>query len=82
MMWTKKAMMADGMTPRLKMKSSCRDRSSNGSTFLLLNRVVKKREHRDKPKQNKKRGVKPKRLMRNIPKVGARAKEILKDRKK
>jgi hypothetical protein len=80
MKWAKKDMREDGRASRFRKDSSCLDRSSNGSTCLVPNRVVKRREQRDNPKQNRKRRVKLKLLIRNIPKEGDRAKEILKAR--
>jgi hypothetical protein len=50
-----------------------------GLVFKL--RVIK-RAHNDKPRQTRKRKLKLKRLMRNIPREGMRAKEILGARKK
>ena len=53
-----------------------------GLTSLLLNLLEMNREHRDRPIQTEKRIVKLEWLMRNIPNGGAKAMEILKDRKK
>jgi len=56
--------------------------SSGGATGLLSNLMVIKRAHKDKLRQVRKRKVKLKRLMRDIPREGRRAKEILGARKK
>ena len=53
---------------------------SNGLTFLFPNFVVINSEHNDRPVQTKKRMVKLKWLIRNIPKEGAKAKDRLKAR--
>jgi hypothetical protein len=58
------------------------DESIMGLTSLLLNLLEMNREHRDRPIQTEKRIVKLEWLMRNIPSGGAKAMEILKDRKK
>ena len=58
------------------------EESFNGMTSLLLNKVVMKSEHKDKPEQTKKRRVKLKWLIRNIPRGGAKAPEIVEARLK
>jgi hypothetical protein len=60
----------------------CDEECSMGAMGLFLNWVVISREHNDKPRQTRKRKVNPKRLIRNIPTEGTRAKEILGARKK
>ena len=73
----KKLMIDGGSAFQLRKKPSSMGESSNGTTCLLPNLLVINREHNDIPKQTKKRRVKLKWLIRNIPKEGARAKEKL-----
>jgi hypothetical protein len=73
-------MIAGGMVSRLKKGSSCLEESAAGSICLFLSRVVRKSEPRDIPRQTKKRRLKLKALMKNIPKAGAKAKDMLKAR--
>jgi hypothetical protein len=56
--------------------------SSGEAMGLLFNLMVIRRAHNDKLRQVKKRKVKLKRLMRNMPREGRRAKEIFGARKK
>ncbi len=53
-----------------------------GETSVFSNWLVMAREHKEKAKQAKKRTVKLKWLIKNIPKEGTRAREILGDNKK
>ena len=76
----KKPMMDGGRAFRLSKKPSSMGESFNGATCLLPNLVEMNREHNDRPKQTKKRRVKLKWLIRNIPRGGAKAPETLKAR--
>ena len=78
----KKPRMDGGRAFRLRMKPFSMEECPNGATCLLPNRIVINSEHNDRPKQTKKRRVKLKWLIRNIPRGGARALEIVKDRMK
>ena len=66
----------------VKNELSSIDESTMGLTSLLLNLQEIKSEPKDRKTQTKKRVVKPKWLIRNIPNGGAKTMEILKDRKK
>ena len=70
-------MIDDGRAFRLSKKPSSVEESSNAETDRFPNLFVVNREHNDRPKQIKKRRVKLKWLIINIPKVGDMAKEIL-----
>jgi hypothetical protein len=73
----------DGGTAfRLRSMAFCGEGSSGGAMGLVLKLRVIKRAHNDKLRHVKKRNVKLKRLIRNIPREGTRAKEILGARKK
>jgi hypothetical protein len=76
----KKAIMDDGRPFRLRKKPSSIQEPCNGVPCFLPNLLVMKSEHNDRPVQSKKRWVKLKWLIRNIPKGGAKAPEILKAR--
>jgi hypothetical protein len=71
-----------GMAFQLRSMPFCGEESSRGATGLLFNLKVIRRAHNDKLRQVRKRKLKLKRLMRNIPREGRRAKEILGARKK
>ena len=64
-------MMDGGRAFRLRKKPSSMEESCNGATCLLPNLLVMNSEHNDRPKQTKKRKVKLKWLIRNIPREGA-----------
>jgi hypothetical protein len=81
MMKLKKLRVEGGSAFQLKIPL-CDEECSTGAMGLLLNWVVISREHNDKPRQTRKRKVKPKRLIRTIPSEGIRAKEIFGARKK
>ena len=70
-------MIEDGRAFRLSKNPSSLAESSNGETCRFPNLLVMNREHNDKPKQIKKRKVKLKWLIINIPKEGDMAKDIL-----
>jgi hypothetical protein len=78
----KKFKMEGGMAFRLRSTPSFGEGFSVGGMGLPFNLRVIRRPHNDRLKQVRKRKVKLKRLMRNIPREGARAKEILGARKK
>ena len=78
----KKLMIEGGRAFRLKKKLSSIEESSDGETCLFPNLLVMNKAHSDRPEQTKKRMVKLNWLIRNIPRGGPRAKEILKPRKK
>ncbi len=61
----------------LSKKPSSRTDFSGSVTCRVPNLLVMKSEHKDRPIQVKKREVKPKLLIRNIPKGGAKALETL-----
>ena len=67
----------DGRAFRLSKNPSSVEESSNGETCRFPNLLATSREHNDKPKQIRKRKVKLKWLIINIPKIGEMAKEIL-----
>ena len=73
----KKPMIDGGSAFRLNKKPSSTNDFSNKVTCRLLNLLVMKSEHNDRPIQTKKRKVKPKLLIRNIPRGGAKALETL-----
>ena len=75
----KKAIRDGGRAFRLRKKPSSIEECNEVPCFLP-NLLVMKSEHNDRPVQNKKRRVKLKWLIRNIPKGGAKAPEILKAR--
>ena len=58
------------------------DESTEGALSLFPNLTHMNKEHRDSAVQTQKRRVKPKWLISNIPNGGAKAREILKERKK
>jgi hypothetical protein len=58
------------------------EESSDGATCLFPNLLIKKKEPKDRPRQTRNRVVKSKRLIRNIPREGPRAKEIFRARRK
>jgi len=62
---------------RLRMKPSSMEESFSGATCLLPSRIVINSEHNDRPEQTEKRRVKLKWLIRNIPRGGAKAPEML-----
>jgi hypothetical protein len=72
--------MDGGRAFRLSKKLTSVEKSCKGATCLLPNRLVINNEHKDRPEQTKNRRVKLKWLIRNIPRGGARALEIVKDR--
>ncbi|OGQ13303.1 MAG: hypothetical protein A2026_15075 [Deltaproteobacteria bacterium RBG_19FT_COMBO_46_12] len=74
--------MAGGRAFRERKERSSVSGASGAFSPLFFNRVEKKREHRERAAQTRKRKVKLKRLIRNIPKEGASAKAKLKERKK
>ena len=78
----KQPMMEGRKALRLKKNSSFVGASCNGTTCLFPSLRVIKSEDMDNPKQTRKRRMKLKRLMRNIPKDGARALATLNDRMK
>ena len=67
---------------RLRKKFSSMEESCSGATCLLANLFVMKSEHKDRPKQTRKRRVKLKWLIRSIPREGAKAPDKLKVRRK
>ena len=73
----KKLMIDGGRAFRLRKKLSSIEESSNGATCLFPNLLVMNRVHSDRPEETKNRKVKLKWLMRNIPREGPRANEIL-----
>ena len=78
-----KKLTIDGRTAsRLRIIPFFGEESSRGPRGLLFNLLVIKRAHNDKLRQVRKRKVKLKRLMRNIPREGMSAKEILGPREK
>jgi hypothetical protein len=78
-----KELMTDGGRAfRLRMGSSFLEGFTKGVMGLLPNRLVMTSEHNDKPEQTKKRKVKLKWLIRNIPKGGAKAPEMVEARVK
>jgi hypothetical protein len=73
----------DGGTAfRLRSTPFCGEGSSRGAMALVFIVSVIKKAHNDKPRQVRKRKVKLNRWIRNIPREGVRAKEILGARKK
>ena len=74
--------MEGGRAFRLIKKPSSMEQFCNGATCLLPNLLVMNREHNDRPEQTKKRKVKLKSLIRNIPMEGPKAPEMLKARVK
>jgi hypothetical protein len=78
----KKPMTDAGRASRLIKKLLAMEESSNGETCLLPNLLTMKKEPTDRPRQSRKRVVKSKRLMRNIPKEGPKAREIFRARRK
>jgi hypothetical protein len=79
-MVVKKTIIDGGRAFRLRKKLSSMDELSDGATCLFPNLWVMNREHNDRPVQARKRWVKLKWLIRNIPKGGAKALEKLKAR--
>jgi hypothetical protein len=77
MKWLEKPIIDGGRAFQLRRKPSSAEESSSGATCLFPNLLVMNREHNERPTQTQKRMVKLKWLIRNIPKEGARAKEIL-----
>ena len=67
---------------RLIRRPSSMEETWNGATCLLPNRWVIKSELNERPKQTKKRIVKLKWLIRNIPREGAKAAETFEARVK
>ena len=61
----------------LRKKPSSMEGSCNGATCLLPNLLVINREHNERPEQTKKRRVKLKWFIRNIPREGPKAPEML-----
>jgi len=75
-------MIEDGRAFRLSKNPPSIEKSSDGAIGRFPNLLVVNREHSERPKQTKKRTVKPERLIMTIPREGARAKEILTESKK
>jgi len=71
-----------GIASRLRSTPFFGKESSGGARDLLFSMLVIKRAHNDKLRQVKKRKVKLKRLTRNIPREGMRARETFGARKK
>ena len=79
----KKKLTTEGGRASLLMKRLLAvEASSNGTTCLRSSLLVTNKELEDRPKQTKKKRVKLKWLIKNIPKEGPRAKEIFMDRRK
>ena len=78
----KKLMIDGGRAFRLKKKLSSMEASSNETICLLPNLLIMNRAHSDRPEQTKNKTVKLNWLIRNIPREGPRAKEIVRPRKK
>ena len=76
----KKPMIEGGRAFLLSKKPSSMRESCDGAHCLLLSLLVMNSEHNDRPKQTRKRRVKLKWLIRNIPRGGAKALERLKDK--
>ena len=74
----KKATIDGGSAFRLSKKPSSMGELSDEAICLFPNLVEMNRAHNDRPKQTKKRRVKPKWLIRSIPRGGAKALETLK----
>ena len=74
----KKPTIDGGSAFRLSKKPSPMGEFFNEVICLFPKLVEMNREHNDRPKQTKKRRVKPKWLIRNIPRGGAKALERLK----
>jgi len=71
-------MMDGGRAFRLSKKPSSIEEFSNGAICLFLNLREINRVHNDRLKQTRKRWIKLKRLITNIPRGGAKAPERLK----
>ncbi len=69
----KELMMEGGRASRLRKKLCSTGKSCNGATCFFPNLFVMNNKHNDRPKQTKKRRVKLKWLIRNIPRGGAKA---------
>ena len=82
MMKFRKFTIDGGMAFQLRSMPFCCEGFSRGTMGLVFKLRVIKRAHKDKPRQVRKRKLKLKRLIRNIPREGIRAKEILGARKK
>jgi hypothetical protein len=78
----KKFTMDGGIAFRLRSIPFGGEGSSRGAVCLVFKVRVIKRAHNDRPRQVRKRKLKLKRLMRNIPREGMRAREILGPKKK
>ncbi len=78
----KKPMIDGERAFRLRKKPSSLEESCNGATSLLPNLWVINSEHNDRLKQSKKRKLKLKWLIRNIPREGPKAPARLMPRKK
>jgi hypothetical protein len=72
--------MDGGRAFRLRKEQSSMEESCNGATCPLPNLLEINSEHNDRHKQTKKRRVKLKWLIRNIPRGGAKAPERLNPR--
>ena len=78
----KKPIIDGGRAPRLRRELSSLECSCNGTICLFSNGWVMKSENKDRPEQTRNRMGKLKWLIRNIPRGGAMALEIVKDRVK
>jgi hypothetical protein len=78
----KKPMVDAGRASRLIKKRLTVKDVSNGATGLSPNLLIMKKETKDNPRETRKRVVKSKRLIRNIPREGPSAKEIFRARRK
>ena len=80
MMLSIKAMIEHGSASRLRKACAFRGSFCDGGLPFFPNFIAKKKAHKDKPMHARKRTMKLKWLMRNIPKNGPRAKDRLFDR--
>ncbi len=77
MMLSMKATIEHGRASRLRKGPAFRGSFCNGTAPFSPNFTAKKKAHKDKPVHARKRTTKLKRLMRNIPRNGPRAKDRL-----